>query len=519
MRLRDNVPGPDRFLPKQVVALADAIEGSLPVINVKTFGAVGDGVTDDTAAIQAAIDFLDTNNLSGTIHFPDGIYIIDGPFLDTSNSNAQILLPRRASSATSMISIMLTGSTPAPTYAVKRNKGAVLLSTLTSGAGSIIGGKVSSGAWPIVGNSWCSIHLRNLTVRAQPNPTYSGVDLRYYPNLSVTGCQISTDEDVISVASNPPVIGITEPTTATSYGLMLPPANLPDQAIVDNVQVYGFYNGILSGELVNGDNTLVIFCKVGVEFPGALHRQDFNRLYISDCVKRITGTGSESYVNIQALSMEHNVATPAWAQHTDDIYDPNNYMHGTVRWHLTTNGTVVNDLIQTGAFYLWTESLGNFANLHTSSPMVQVHNTANISIANNTLPAAGVGNVTFNTDLSDDPFGIHSTASNTDRLTPPKEGIVYIKFHGVFAANANGTRQVRIYKHTPVGGGAEILLKINNYLPISGSVDKTVEGECMSRATIPGEYFYIVVFQDSGAALDLLTGNYFSPVATLSISR
>ena len=39
------------------------------VVNVKDFGAVGDGVTDDTAAIQAALDF------GGTIHFPDGVYI------------------------------------------------------------------------------------------------------------------------------------------------------------------------------------------------------------------------------------------------------------------------------------------------------------------------------------------------------------------------------------------------------------------------------------------------------------
>lgn len=40
------------------------------IVSVKDFGAVGDGVTDDTAAIQAAIA-----SLAGTIHFPDGTYI------------------------------------------------------------------------------------------------------------------------------------------------------------------------------------------------------------------------------------------------------------------------------------------------------------------------------------------------------------------------------------------------------------------------------------------------------------
>jgi hypothetical protein len=42
------------------------------VVNVKDFGAVGDGVTDDTAAIQAAIDSLGT--IGGIVQVPSGTY-------------------------------------------------------------------------------------------------------------------------------------------------------------------------------------------------------------------------------------------------------------------------------------------------------------------------------------------------------------------------------------------------------------------------------------------------------------
>lgn len=44
------------------------------VVNVKDFGAVGDGVANDTVAIQTAIDSLSTTG--GTIYLPEGTYLV-----------------------------------------------------------------------------------------------------------------------------------------------------------------------------------------------------------------------------------------------------------------------------------------------------------------------------------------------------------------------------------------------------------------------------------------------------------
>ena len=49
-------------------------------VNVKDFGAVGDGVADDTAAIQAAIDAAYLRG-GGTIYFPTGKYIVSSSII------------------------------------------------------------------------------------------------------------------------------------------------------------------------------------------------------------------------------------------------------------------------------------------------------------------------------------------------------------------------------------------------------------------------------------------------------
>lgn len=62
---------PGSGIPK--TDLASSVQNSLdPVLNVKNYGAVGDGSNDDTASIQAAIDALPSSG--GTVLLPSGTY-------------------------------------------------------------------------------------------------------------------------------------------------------------------------------------------------------------------------------------------------------------------------------------------------------------------------------------------------------------------------------------------------------------------------------------------------------------
>lgn len=58
----------EKFIPDSVAMKTDIPKGGAGRASVKDFGAVGDGVTDDTAAIQAAL------NAGGDVYFPAGRY-------------------------------------------------------------------------------------------------------------------------------------------------------------------------------------------------------------------------------------------------------------------------------------------------------------------------------------------------------------------------------------------------------------------------------------------------------------
>lgn len=79
------------YLPAGTSAVSRTVQSKLrDVVSVKDFGAVGDGVADDTAAIQAAINHC--WNTSRTLYVPAGVYLVTGLTLTGSAGQQNTIL-------------------------------------------------------------------------------------------------------------------------------------------------------------------------------------------------------------------------------------------------------------------------------------------------------------------------------------------------------------------------------------------------------------------------------------------
>jgi len=61
---------------------SESFTSSQQLLNVKNYGAIGDGKTDDTKAIQSAIDYYKQNTKGNSLYFPAGEYLVT--YLDLS---------------------------------------------------------------------------------------------------------------------------------------------------------------------------------------------------------------------------------------------------------------------------------------------------------------------------------------------------------------------------------------------------------------------------------------------------
>lgn len=129
----------------------------------------------------------------------------------------------------------------------------------------------------------------------------------------------------------------------------------------------------------------------------------------------------------------------------------------------------------------------------------RVYNDAAISITTSGTPQA----LTFNTERYDTD-AIHSTVSNTSRLTLPYAGKWLIIGQVEWVANATGRRQVSIV--------------LNNTTSIASIIEQTPSATIVSRQIITtiysfaaNDYVELSVLQTSGGALSVNSQSALSP--------
>lgn len=74
------------FSIMQVVSANELAGAFLGYYNVRAFGALGDGSTNDTTAIQNAMNSVSTSSYGGTVFFPPGKYVINSPLTYASTT-------------------------------------------------------------------------------------------------------------------------------------------------------------------------------------------------------------------------------------------------------------------------------------------------------------------------------------------------------------------------------------------------------------------------------------------------
>ncbi len=318
-------------------------------IEVDWFGAVADGVehpdgtatgTDSTAAFQAAVNFAAANG-GAEIRCGDGIYIIAGA--PKGEGQCQISFPDGGDQEDQLLVRISGCSPPSTTWATKR--GTIIRSTW-SGVGDtqVFGGKTPSrgGAFEPHNHAvWCGVYLSDLTVRLNPNPTNTGIDLSYVPMFRLDNVRVDVANLAVPLPSHLARFTAPEPTTVTSYGIKGAVNDLPLRGLFYNVLAAGFYTGVRLGELWGGNDLTVLACKWALEVPNQRHGGSMQYILVCNCPNTIRVTANEpatfvvDYLDIEHDSNEAGHSGPDWVLPFGwDIYDPDSMLTGFVRFHM-----------------------------------------------------------------------------------------------------------------------------------------------------------------------------------------
>lgn len=463
--------------------------------NGKWWGAAGDGTTDDTAAVQAAVDWAIDQGVAKIV-YPPGIYQVTNiTYEGYSTYN---------NPAGGVKVIEIAGSAPPPFW--YGSIGEFNLSekgTIFRCPGGTTGSMFRALPFDVPGTydfSWYNLVFRNLLFRTYDNPNINVIDAEWAQHLIVRDVMIDTG--VYGVQASEPTNDVT--------AIITPKTGNAAMNILENIAVTGYYRAYKFGEHTWGNYLNVHCCKWALWLEQAYHPSRVGRICIQRCQYGIAWNAAHP-IDVEQLAYEdlnpayvdpwnsNYTVDNAWQATVEHLRDITNVARASVRYKITQGGTGTEQaLVMNGGMGIRTAPVGQAM----SQAMGQFSISANVAVANNTTHF-----ITFTSE--DVKKGVRLQSGQPTRAEVVTPGRYRAVLQLTFAGNATGVRAGIIYV------GATAVAKVE--VPPTGAASTTsIAVTLASRYLNANDYFRFAAFQTSGGSLNIIGDGVMSAIATVT---